>query len=890
MEEGLPEYLQLEGQIGRGAYCRIEGCLDKRNDEYLAAKIIDVPKMTATTGLTLQDLEREVSICIKLKHPHIIQMFGAFKVQDSVYLITEYMDGVDLCEEIINRVNSGFVYSEAVASHYMRQVFEALAFCHERNIVHRDMKPHNIVLASKDDTAPVKLGDFSVAVELPPEGLIRSGRIGTPHFMAPEVVQRDPYDFSVDIWGCGVIVFILLSGAFPFHGTTEKMFELIVKGKYTMKSKQWESISERAKDLVLCMLTVNPKERITADGVLSHPWLLDCDQSVERTHLKDSIDELRKFNARKRLKCEVMASLARRQFQDGDQQFEDPAVEARENGILFSSHAADATEELSDSVAIAQLIDSLEDIQVLAGGEPNDVTFLQALFEDPGLHHLLEIYSSVLMNSHQNPAHTAEAIAQEVSSQILSAIENVETPDDKLTELEDLLRDPNMMALLSSHDRTISEAQNGGDISTLIGNSTDLNDSIADSLTRVRLVQFTKVDAEPLGVTLKINAENKCVVARIIHGGMIHRQGTLHVGDEIKEINGISVARQSVENLQSILREATGDVTFKIVPNLRSSASEGKAMFVRALFDYDPRADDFIPCQQAGIGFKRGEILQIVSKSDSHWWQAIKHGSSQKAGLIPSTELQELKIASHASGKSKKDGTVKCFWKGLRKKKKIGKYIARQNSIFDKLDLLTYEEVTHVESFRRKSLILIGAHGVGRRHIKNSIIDQFPERFSYPLPHTSRQPKLNEEHGKQYYFVSEEAMLADASANRFLEYGTHENAIYGTKLDTIRDAVNSNRIAVLDVEPPALKMLRNAEFAPYIVFIAAPTNLPQKGDKEFDESLQRLLCESESLKEHFGHLFDLTIVNHNIDDTIEKLIPALNSLDQAQWVPSSWIY
>ncbi|XP_065055770.1 peripheral plasma membrane protein CASK-like isoform X2 [Rhopilema esculentum] len=800
-------------------------------------------------------------------------------------MVTEQMDGVDLCEEIVNRVNNGFVYSEAVASHYVRQVFEALAYIHERNIIHRDMKPHNIILASRDDTAPIKITDFSVAIELPPENFIRSGRIGTPHFMAPEVVKREPYDCAVDIWGCGVVLYILLSGAFPFHGTGDILFDAIVQGSFSLKSRQWQSISERACDLVFCMLAVNPKDRITADGVLSHPWLLDRDRSAERTHLQDTVEELRKFNARKKLKGEVMASLARRQFEGDSDGFVHSPIEGTND---FENDTLEP--DLSDSAIIAQLIDSLDEIQLLAGGRKDDILFLQWLFEIPSLYSLLEIHSKVSHVTHQRLAHSLEPNAVDLSSQVVSAIEMLENPDETALELKELLNDTHIMALMTSYDQTLQEVQSGGIVSSLSNNVIEQTDSIAENLTRVRLVQFTKSGSEPLGVTLKINDDNKCVVARIIHGGMIHRQGTLHVGDEIKEINGISVARQSVENLQAILREATGDVTFKIVPNLRNSEVEEKKKFVRALFDYDPRADDFIPCQQAGIAFKRGEILQIVSQTDTHWWQAIRAGDTQKAGLVPSPELQELKIASHAVGKSKKDGAVKCFWKGIRKKKKIGKYIARHNSFFDQLDLLTYEEVTFVNAFRRKTIVLIGAHGVGRRHIKNSLIARFSERYAYPIPHTSREPRPNEEHGKQYYFVSEESMLMDTASHQFLEYGTHENAMYGTKLDTIRDVINNGYIAVLDVEPPALKLLRCAEFAPYVVFIAAPTNLPQRGDKFFDESLNRLVQESESLKEQFGHLFNLVIINHNIEDTIEELACELEDIEKPQWVPASWLY
>ena len=160
-----------------------------------------------------------------------------------------------------------------------------------------------------------------------------------------------------------------------------------------------------------------------------------------------------------------------------------------------------------------------------------------------------------------------------------------------------------------------------------------------ENVTRVRLVQFQRNTDEPMGITLKLSDDGKCIVGRIMHGGMIHRQATLHVGDEIREINGNSVANQSIEALQTMLREARGSVTFKIVPSYRS-APPPCDIFVRAQFDYDPGDDDLIPCAQAGIAFNTGDVLQIISKDDHNWWQARKVAASGSAGLIPSPELQ----------------------------------------------------------------------------------------------------------------------------------------------------------------------------------------------------------------------------------------------------------
>lgn len=145
-------------------------------------------------------------------------------------------------------------------------------------------------------------------------------------------------------------------------------------------------------------------------------------------------------------------------------------------------------------------------------------------------------------------------------------------------------------------------------------------------------------------------------------------------------------------------------------------------------------------------------------------------------------------------------------------------------------------------TFQRRTLVLLGAHGVGRRHIKNTLIAKYPDKYAYPIPRkdssntsisldfqfrfylldTTRTQRPDEESGRSYYFVTHDEMMADISANEYLEYGTHEDAMYGTKLDTIRRIHADGKMAILDVEPQALKILRTAEFTPYVVFIAAP--------------------------------------------------------------------
>uniref|UniRef100_UPI0037E8B852 peripheral plasma membrane protein CASK-like isoform X9 n=1 Tax=Semicossyphus pulcher TaxID=241346 RepID=UPI0037E8B852 len=915
--------------IGKGPFSVVRRCINRDTGQQFAVKIVDVASFTSSPGLSTEDLKREASICHMLKHPHIVELLETYSSDGMLYMVFEFMDGADLCFEIVKRADAGFVYSEAVASHYMRQILEALRYCHDNNVIHRDVKPHCVLLASKENSAPVKLGGFGVAIQLGESGLVAGGRVGTPHFMAPEVVKREPYGKPVDVWGCGVILFILLSGCLPFYGTKERLFEAIIKGKYkVMNPRQWAHISESAKDLVRRMLMLDPAERITVYEALNHPWLKERDRYAYKIHLPETVEQLRKFNARRKLKGAVLAAVSSHKF---NSYYGDPPEELHD----FSEDPTSSGLLAAETGAVSQVLDSLEEIHALTDCSEKDMDFLHSVFQDQHLHTLLDLYDKINTRSSpqiRNPPSDGVQRAKEVLETISCYPENMEAK-----ELRRILTQPHFMALLQTHDVVAHEVYSDEALRVtppptspyLNGDSPDSTNGDMDleNVTRVRLVQFQKNTDEPMGITLKMNELNHCIVARIMHGGMIHRQGTLHVGDEIREINGISVANQTVEQLQKMLREMRGSITFKIVPSYRSQSMscekespdlsrqspanghasvtssildlpstiqpKGRLIYVRAQFEYDPSKDDLIPCKEAGIRFRVGDIIQIISKDDHNWWQGkLENTKNGTAGLIPSPELQEWRVACIAMEKTKQEQQASCTWFGKKKKQYKDKYLAKHNAVFDQLDLVTYEEVVKLPSFKRKTLVLLGAHGVGRRHIKNTLITKHPDRFAYPIPHTTRPPKKDEENGKNYYFVSHDQMMQDISNNDYLEYGSHEDAMYGTRLETIRQIHGQGMISILDVEPQviqdALKILRTAEFAPYVVFIAAPTITPGMTE---DDSLQRLQKESEMLQRTYAHYFDQTIINNEIDDTIRLLEEAVDLVSTtAQWVPVSWVY
>ncbi|XP_043651959.1 peripheral plasma membrane protein CASK isoform X2 [Drosophila teissieri] len=899
--------------IGKGPFSIVRRCIHRESNQQFAVKIVDVAKFTASPGLSTADLKREATICHMLKHPHIVELLETYSSEGMLYMVFEFMEGSDLCFEVVRRAVAGFVYSEAVACHYMRQILEALRYCHENDILHRDVRPACALLATVDNSAPVKLGGFGSAIQLPGtrETIETHGRVGCPHYMAPEVVTRRLYGKGCDVWGAGVMLHVLLSGRLPFLGSGVRLQQSIARGRLSFEAPEWKSISANAKDLVMKMLAANPHHRLSITEVLDHPWIRDRDK-LQRTHLADTVEELKRYNARRKLKGAVQAIAGGTNM--------DP---------LYATDAdmpiAGATDEWADEEAgieaVQRILDCLDDIYSLQDAHV-DADVLRDMLRDNRLHQFLQLFdriaATVVTSNGRAPAAEAVGRCRDVL-ELLSSTSGGNSLGGKYAkdELMQLLAAPHMQALLHSHDVVARDVYgeealrvtpppmvpylNGDELDNVEGGE-------LQHVTRVRLVQFQKNTDEPMGITLKMTEDGRCIVARIMHGGMIHRQATLHVGDEIREINGQPVQHQSVGQLQRMLREARGSVTFKIVPSYRSAPPPCE-IFVRAQFDYNPLDDELIPCAQAGISFQVGDILQIISKDDHHWWQARLDTVGGSAGLIPSPELQEWRIACQTVDKTKQeqgepgagcsahadgcDGSaVNCSIFGRKKKQCRDKYLAKHNAIFDTLDVVTYEEVVKVPvgdpNFQRKTLVLLGAHGVGRRHIKNTLISKYPDKYAYPIPHTTRPAKPEEENGRSYYFVSHDEMMADIGANEYLEYGTHEDAMYGTKLDTIRRIHTEGKMAILDVEPQALKILRTAEFTPYVVFIAAPS---LQNIADYDGSLERLAKESEMLRQLYGHFFDLTIVNNDISETIATLETAIDRVHTTpQWVPVSWLY
>lgn len=300
---------EIKEELGKGAFSIVKRCVQKSTGLEFAAKIINTKKLTSRD---FQKLEREARICRKLQHPNIVRLHDSIQEENYHYLVFDLVTGGELFEDIVARE----FYSEADASHCIQQILESVNHCHQNGVVHRDLKPENLLLASKAKGAAVKLADFGLAIEVQGDQQAWFGFAGTPGYLSPEVLKKEPYGKAVDIWACGVILYILLVGYPPFWDEDQhRLYAQIKAGTYDYPSPEWDTVTPEAKNLINQMLTVNPYKRITAADALKHPWICQRERVASVVHRQETVDCLKKFNARRKLKGAILTTmLATRNF------------------------------------------------------------------------------------------------------------------------------------------------------------------------------------------------------------------------------------------------------------------------------------------------------------------------------------------------------------------------------------------------------------------------------------------------------------------------------------------------------------------------------------------------------------------------------------------------
>ncbi|XP_058301103.1 MAGUK p55 subfamily member 3 isoform X3 [Hylobates moloch] len=500
-----------------------------------------------------------------------------------------------------------------------------------------------------------------------------------------------------------------------------------------------------------------------------------------------------------------------------------------------------------------------------------EMGFLRDVFSEKSLSYLMKIHEKLRYYERQSPTpvlHSAVALAEDVMEELQAA--SVHSDERELLQL---LSTPHLRAVLMVHD-TVAQKNFDPVLPPLPDNIDE--DFDEESVKIVRLVK----NKEPLGATIRRDEHSGAVVvARIMRGGAADRSGLVHVGDELREVNGIAVLHKRPDEISQILAQSQGSITLKIIPAIQEEdrLKESK-VFMRALFHYNPREDRAIPCQEAGLPFQRRQVLEVVSQDDPTWWQAKRVGDTNlRAGLIPSKRFQERRLSY---------------------RKAAGTLPSPQSLKKPPYDQPCDKETCDCEGYLKGHYV--GSLGARLHELKQKVVAENPRHFGVAVPHTTRPRKSHEKEGVEYHFVSKQAFEADLHHNKFLEHGEYKENLYGTSLEAIQAVMAKNKVCLVDVEPEALKQLRTSEFKPYIIFVKpaiqekrkTPPMSPACEDTAapFDEQQQEMAASAAFIDQHYGHLVDTVLVKEDLQGAYSQLKVVLEKLSKdTHWVPVSWI-
>ncbi|XP_061665418.1 MAGUK p55 subfamily member 3-like isoform X6 [Syngnathoides biaculeatus] len=595
-----------------------------------------------------------------------------------------------------------------------------------------------------------------------------------------------------------------------------------------------------------------------------------------------------------------------------------------------------------------------------------DLVFLKDVFSEKSLGYLMKIHEKLKQYEKQSPSpvlHSASCLAEDLTEELQDG-----PLEEDGKELLVLLNTPHFKAVLSAHD-TVAQKNFDPVLPPL---PEDAEDELEEE--SVKIVRLVK-NKEPLGATIRRDeATGAVVVARIMRGGAADRSGELcpfcwggrsnqnflstgthflvvsacrtslvHVGDELREVNGKLISRKRPDEISQILSQSQGSITLKIIPAVaEEDKMKESRVYLRALFDYAPSEDRAAPCQEAGLPFKRGDILQVVSREDSTWWQAKKVGDCNlRAALIPSAHFQERRLryrqktGSFPASASPHVTALTCVCPPLRcghqtsrptettsrrKTQNLSSLVLPSKQLVflndagprrsfrpkrerrgwpaeprapdaDGGEFPTYEEVALYlprPGERPRLIVLLGSLGSGVAELKQKVIAGDPGLYGLAVPHTTRPRRTLEREGVEYHFVTKAAFEADIHNGKFIEYGEYKDNLYGTSLESIHRVLLQDKTCLVDVQPEALKVLRTAAFKPFVVFVRPSVLDGERKSPSSSSSLvsvaltehdiQDMRQSAERLEQNYGHWLDYVLVKEEPPGAVAELQAVLERL------------
>ncbi|XP_032398497.1 MAGUK p55 subfamily member 5b isoform X3 [Etheostoma spectabile] len=610
-----------------------------------------------------------------------------------------------------------------------------------------------------------------------------------------------------------------------------------------------------------------------------------CSAHMERIqHYQEELKKKREEDSRGKHDIDPNASLRLKKLsQNPKVGIDNPTFEGKEKATKDSCSQEAVVGKLKELVDLLQALKWAQHCLTDAQSQ-QDAELIMQLLAKEDFKNAYTIYSAVSQQmTRVSPNSPLTAQAKDLCQEVQKMLQSSQQMDG--LELKALLTNPHLQA----HDSVAGQEMSEEDVVEYHGET-------------VKLVRLEKARDTPLGATVR-NDMDSVVVSRVVKGGAAERSGLLSEGDEILEINGISLRGKHVNEVHDLLQQMQGTLTFLLIPSsqIKPAPHRQTVMHVRAYFDYDPSDDPFLPCRELGLSFQKGDILHVISQDDPSWWQAYRDGDEDNqplAGLIPGKSFQQQRetLKRTMTDRSREhQGKLWYAKKNIKKRKKSTSTLSR-NTDYD--DILTYEEMSlyHQPANRKRPIALIGPTKSGHDELRRRLLSIEPEKFAVAVPHTTRNSRIHERNGREYHFVSRPAFDTDLAAGKFIESGEYEKNLYGTSTDSVRHIINSGRICLLCLHTRSLQILRSSNLKPYVIFIAPPsqerlrTLLATGGTTPKPEELKEVIEKAREMEQNFGHFFDATIVNMDPDQAFHELRRLIDKLDtEPQWVPTSWL-
>jgi len=384
-EGRIRHFYSLGKSLGSGAFGCVRVATHKVTKQVRAIKTIQ--KSSITKDMTERaKFFSEVDILKRTDHPNIVRLYEFYEDEKYFHLVTEHVEGGELFDYLIKFK----MLTEPIAANFMRQVLSAVSYCHSNNIVHRDLKPENLLLDKEAPDATVKIIDFGTST-ITDSKMQLTQKYGTAYYIAPEVLKKD-YNQKCDIWSCGVILFILLSGSPPFYGRNEnEILSRVQKGEFSMKDPVWNKISTSAKRLLKRMLDYNPKTRISASEALQDDWIVKhaSNSGITSSESLTSLQNLQSFRAEQKLQHAFMTFIAANFVSKEETQRLNNAfrnLDTNGDGKLSREELIQAyTKEMGEVAAIDEVNNIMRQVDVNNSGYIDYTEFVMATHEKESL-------------------------------------------------------------------------------------------------------------------------------------------------------------------------------------------------------------------------------------------------------------------------------------------------------------------------------------------------------------------------------------------------------------------------------------------------------------------------------------------------------------------------